>query len=579
MARNNDKEESRSAWTIKQQPTRVAPLENFFGNDFLVLLYSSFCDVDGELQALRDALHKVVDEALTDRQRGDAALFIARNLADRPGYRRLNDDGPLRWYAFAAELGLIEAYDAHAEAILSAVNLEVKGLPLPALISTANGGERKRVEDAPELVRKIWKEAVERVLNAMQDDFANFDDEDLSSAFDIVLQYLSLHPAPKSGFNADRVRVELENMRAWGPQLLRKILDARVERAEVDEAVVSRQRLQIITVTLKLDEALSAPASMTDKKSDANAADESNEASQVQGRPVGEFATIVRGQIAKTNDKDDAPILKMYERLKGPLPLARMPSVSQINEIGDALRGEFPWAEEAIDGILAEMIARKRTGSAVLGMMPVLLVGPPGSGKTRLSQRLSDLLDVPNSVISMAGMTDGKVLKGCARGWASARPSRIVECLLQSKKASHLFLLDEVDKAGSSYNGDPQEILLDLVEPRNAARFADIFLMTEVDLSHCLYIMTSNSLGRIKPTLLSRLHIAYVPMPEPEHAEVIVRGVLEDLSKAWRLPAGEVLMLDRDEEGALIGLSPREMRRAIIRMLSSDGAAQRYVRH
>lgn len=190
MARDIDKAESRRPWTFsQQQPTLVAPLENFFGNDFLVLLYSSFLRrrLD-ELQALRDALHKVVDEALTDRQRGAAALFIARNLADRQGYRRQSDDGPTRWYGFAAERGLIEAYDAHAEAILSAVNLEVKGLPLPTLISTSNGGERKRVEYARCCAQDL-EEAVERVLYAMQDEFVDFDDEDLSSAFDIVLQY------------------------------------------------------------------------------------------------------------------------------------------------------------------------------------------------------------------------------------------------------------------------------------------------------------------------------------------------------------------------------------------------------
>ena len=578
MTRDDGENKSRKVWTFNPKSPLIAPLDNFFGNFFLVLLYSTSCDVDSELIELRDALHEVVDESLPTRQRGVAAMCIARNLTERRGYRRLSDDGPMPWYEYAEELGHIEAYNVHADSILSALNLEVKGLPLPSLISVTNRAERRSAEDLPEAVRKIWKKAVEHVLFATQDGFVDFDDADLASAFDIVMQYLSLHPIPHRGFNADRERVEIENMRAWGPPLLRKILDTRYERDEIGVEVASRKRLQIIAVTLKLDEALSAPVAIAEKKPDADPADESSDEIPKPARIVGGFATIVRGHIPKSNDRDDGPHLKTYEKLKGPLPLARMPSIERLNEIATTLTSEFPWAGEAIDGILAEMIARKRAGSMVLGMMPVLLVGPPGSGKTRLSQRLSDLLDVPNSVISMAGMSDGKVLKGCARGWASARPSRIIECLLYSKKASHLFLLDEVDKASSTYHGDPQEILLDLTESRNAARFADVFLMTECDLSYCLYVMTSNSLERIKPTLLSRLHIAYVPMPEPEHALVIVRGVLEDLSKSWRLPAGEVLMLERDEQQTLIGLSPREMRRAIIRMLSSDSAAQRYVR-
>src|SRR3546814_16049788 len=87
-------------------------------------------------------------------------------------------------------------------------------------------------------------------------------------------------------------------------------------------------------------------------------------------------------------------------------------------------------------------------------------------------------------------MSDVKVLKGVTRGWASNRPSRMVEFIEQTKVANPLFVLDEIDKAGQGYGngGDPQEALLDLLEPGHARRYQDIYLMTECDLSHCLYI-------------------------------------------------------------------------------------------
>ena len=104
-------------------------------------------------------------------------------------------------------------------------------------------------------------------------------------------------------------------------------------------------------------------------------------------------------------------------------------------------------------------------------------------------------------------MSDVKVLKGVTRGWASNRTSRIVEFMLQTKTANPFFVLDEVDKTGCyrGHGGDPQEALLDLLEPGNAARYQDVYLMTECDLSHCMYIATSNSLERLPDPLLSRL--------------------------------------------------------------------------
>ena len=78
----------------------------------------------------------------------------------------------------------------------------------------------------------------------------------------------------------------------------------------------------------------------------------------------------------------------------------------------------------AIAITMSEMFARKIHGSKRLGMQPVLLVGSPGTGKTRFAQRLSVLLGTPSTVINMSGMTDVKVLKGVTRGWATNRPSR-----------------------------------------------------------------------------------------------------------------------------------------------------------
>src|SRR3546814_8777718 len=133
----------------------------------------------------------------------------------------------------------------------------------------------------------------------------------------------------------------------------------------------------------------------------------------------------------------------------------------------------------------------------------------------------------------------------------------MLEFIQQAKVANPLFARDEIDKAGGGYSngGDPQVALLDLLEPGNAKRYQDIYLMTECDLSHCLYIATSNSLERLPEPLLSSLRPVYFPPPGPEHAQAIIQGVLGDIARAWGLPRG-ALTVTPPQIALLRGLAP-----------------------
>lgn len=175
---------------------------------------------------------------------------------------------------------------------------------------------------------------------------------------------------------------------------------------------------------------------------------------------------------------------------------------------------------------------------------------------------------------------DVKTLKGVTRGWAGNRTSRIVEFIMQNRTANPFFILDEVDKAQShgGYGGNPQEALLDLLEPGNAGRYQDIFLMTECDLSHCMFIATANSLEKLPAPLLSRLRIVYFPEPGPEHSAVIVKGMIQDLERAWRLPQGTIA-LGNKEKACLVGLPPRQMRQALVDLLGKEQVGSHVLLH
>src|SRR5690606_11871506 len=277
---------------------------------------------------------------------------------------------------------------------------------------------------------------------------------------------------------------------------------------------------------------------------------------------------IVPGEIPPATERSDMEYLKRFEVLREPMAFKEFPSVDKLQALHATLLAEFPWAQDAVSLVMSDLFARKRHGALRLGMAPVVLVGPPGTGKTRFVQRLGELLNTPNAVINLAGMTDVKVLKGVTRGWSSNRSSRMVEFILQTQVPNPLFILDEVDKTQCAYsNGvDPQDALLDLLEPGNARRYHDVFLLTECDLSHCMYIATSNSLQALSEPLLSRLRPVLFPAPGPEHAQVILKGVVRDLELAWGLPAGTVIVSDHQAQ-LLRGLSAREMRRALLELL------------
>lgn len=211
-----------------------------------------------------------------------------------------------------------------------------------------------------------------------------------------------------------------------------------------------------------------------------------------------------------------------------------------IEKAGEILDRDHYGLRKVKDRILEFLAVRRRAGGDMSGQI-ICLVGAPGVGKTSLGRSIAAALNRNFVNVALGGVRDEAEIRGHRRTYIGSLPGRIIQKLARAGSCNPVILLDEIDKIGSDFRGDPASALLEVLDPRQNATFTDHYLEVPFDLSEALFITTANVTHTIPSPLLDRMEIISLPgYITEEKVQIASHYLLPRGLKEHGLKAGDV---------------------------------------